>query len=141
METNESTSGNETLESKDKQSSKGVIMDILSGNLFTMDIFLRQLPFIFFLVFIAFLQIANSYHAEKIKWQIRRAKEEIKGLRAQSLTVASEYMFLSNQTEVVRMVNQKGIDLKESVDPPKKIEILKIDRKIKDEKTDNFKRK
>jgi hypothetical protein len=125
MDENYQNTENQAEEPVNKQSSKGVIMDILSGNLFTREVFIRQLPFIFFLVFLAFVQIANSYNAEKLRWQIKRSKEELKGLRAQSLSTASELMYLSNQTEVLKLVAKKGLDLNESVEPPKKIVIEK----------------
>jgi hypothetical protein len=50
-------------------------------------------------------------------------QKEINELRAEAITTSSELMFISKQSEVVKLVKKRGIDLEESVEPPRKIVI------------------
>jgi len=47
--------------------------------------------------------------------------KEISELRSQAITISSELMFISKQSEVAKLVELRGIGLKESVEPPRKI--------------------
>ncbi|HOU74339.1 MAG TPA: FtsL-like putative cell division protein, partial [Tenuifilum sp.] len=42
-------------------------------------------------------------------------------LRAESITTAAQYMSISRQSEVVKLVEEKGLGLIESRVPPKKL--------------------
>ena len=48
-------------------------------------------------------------------------QNEIEELRAESITTASELIYFSKRSEVNKMINEKGLDLKESRVPPIKI--------------------
>lgn len=104
-----------------KNGRKTNIRDIIDGSLLTNEFLVRQFPFILYLVFLALLYIGNRYHAEKIVRETLRTQVEIKELQSESVTIASELMFISRQSAVQRMLNQQGIELKESIAPPKKI--------------------
>lgn len=79
----------------------------------------KALQFVFFLTVLGLVYIANSYYAEKKIRQIDSTVKELKELRAEQISVKSEYMLLSKQTHVVSKVSVIG--LKESTSPPKKI--------------------
>jgi Bacteriodetes cell division protein (FtsL-like) len=95
--------------------------DLISGAILTRTAVLRQLPFILFLVFMAIAYITNRYHAEKITRKTIELQEELNELRAQYTSTASELMFLSRQSQVLRLVEENNLGLKESRVPPKKI--------------------
>jgi len=84
---------------------------------------IQQLPFIFFLVFLSVIYISNRYHAETLRNRVEDLREVTNELRSQAIFVSSELMKLSRQTEVAEEMGKKGLDLKESVEPPKKIEL------------------
>ncbi|MGE0088331.1 MAG: FtsL-like putative cell division protein [Bacteroidales bacterium] len=104
-----------------KKARKGSIRDVLDGSVLTNDWFVKQLPYIIFLVLLAFIYIGNRYHAEKIVRRNIELQKEINDLRAESITTAAELMLISKQSEVAKKVKERGLDLEESVVPPKKI--------------------
>jgi hypothetical protein len=98
---------------------------ILDGSLLAKKEVAKQLPFIIFLTLLGIIYIANRYHAERVSREVLSLQEEVKELRAESITTASELMFISKQSEVSKLVEQRGLGLKESLEPPKKIVIEK----------------
>lgn len=106
-----------------KESKLGSIKDLLDGSLIANDFIVQQLPYIVFLVMLAFIYIANRYNAEKVVRQSIELTKEINDLRAEAITTSSELMFISKQSEVAKLVNKRGLGLKESVEPPRKIVI------------------
>lgn len=106
-----------------KESKLGSIKDLLDGSLIANDFIVRQLPYIVFLVLLAFIYIANRYNAEKVVRESIELTKEINELRAEAITTSSELMFISKQSEVSKLVQKRGLGLKESVEPPRKIVI------------------
>ena len=104
---------------------KSSFKSLLDGSLLTRKRVIRQLPFILFLTFLAIIYIGNRYHAEKIVRKTVVLQNEIKELRAEAITTASELMFISKQSEVSKLVKQNNLNLEESVEPPTKINISK----------------
>jgi cell division protein FtsL len=113
---------NETIANGPKESS--IFRGLIDGTLLTRKKVIRQLPFIFYLVFLGLIYISNRYHAETLRNRIEDLRETTNELRSEAIFVSSELMKLSRQTEVADEVERKGLELKESVKPPKKI-ILK----------------
>ena len=108
-----------------KGSRFGSIKDLLDGSLIANDFIVKQLPYIVFLVALAFIYIANRYHAEKVVRASIELSKEINELRAEAITTSSELMFISKQSEVAKLIEERGLGLKESVEPPRKIVIEK----------------
>jgi len=98
-----------------------VIRNILNGNVLNRESVTSQIPYIFFLAFLAIIYIANRYRYEKLVKEVQTLQVEVKNLRAESITTASQLMFISTQSQVSRLVEEKGLGLEESVVPPKKI--------------------
>jgi hypothetical protein len=99
----------------------GGIRSILNGNVLNKESVTSQIPYIFFLAFLAIIYIANRYRYEKLVREGQALQVEVKNLRAESITTASQLMFISTQSQVSRLVQEKGLGLEESVVPPKKI--------------------
>jgi len=106
-----------------KELKVNILKEVLSGSLIVKKTLLEQLPFVFFLTFIAVIYIGNRYHAERIYRRTVTLQNEIKELRSESITTASELMNLSKQSEVTKMIQEKGLEVKESVIPPVKIKL------------------
>lgn len=102
-----------------------LLRGMIDGTLLTRRSVLKQMPFIFFLVFLSLVYISNRYHADMLKRRISYLRTETGELRSRAIFVSSELMKLSRQTEVAEEVERKGLDLKESQEPPKKIVIKK----------------
>jgi hypothetical protein len=101
---------------------KARFKDVLDGSLLTRDNVVSQLPFVLFLTFLLVIYIGNRYHAERVIRQSLKLQTELKELRASSISTASELEYLSNQTQVARLVEQRNIGLKYSDRPPIKID-------------------
>jgi hypothetical protein len=97
------------------------VKEFISGRLLSRERLAGQLPFVFFLFFLAVFYIANRYHAERLLRESSKLQEELSELRAESITTASELMFASRQSQVFKAVQEKGLGLKESRTPPTRI--------------------
>jgi cell division protein FtsL len=98
---------------------------MVDGSLLTRKAVVNQLPFVLFLVFIGLVYISNRYHADMLRKKIEILRVETGELRSKAIFVSSELMKLSRQTEVADEASKKGLDLKESMEPPKKIVVKK----------------
>jgi hypothetical protein len=101
----------------------GTLKGLLAGSLLTKEKVVRQLPFILFLTGLAFIYIGNRYHAEKLVRENSRLQDEVRELRARALSTSAELMHLSKQSEVLHLLKEKNMGLRESVTPPRKIVI------------------
>lgn len=81
----------------------------------------KNLPFVLYCSALALLYIANAHMVEKRIRSINKLENEIKDLRAEYITLKSELMYLSKQSEVAKRVEVAG--LKELRSAPKKIYI------------------
>ena len=108
-----------------KNEARMPLKNVMDGSILTRDSVINQLPYILFLTLIAVLYIGNRYHAEKIVRKTIQIQAELKELRAESITSASKLMYISKQSEVARLVNKKGLGLKEAVEPPQKLVVKK----------------
>ncbi len=79
----------------------------------------RLMPYIFFLAFLAVLYIYNSNHAIRMIRDCDRLTKEIKEHRAEFISVKSEFMYRSKQSQVSKRLDERG--LKELKQPPIKI--------------------
>ena len=104
--------------------STGGIKDILDGKK-TREWVVRNLGFIIYVTILIFFYIGNRYSCEKTIKNIVLIEKELKELRYESITTASELMSQSRMSEVSKMVKEKGIDLEESREPAKKLEVDK----------------
>jgi hypothetical protein len=98
---------------------------ILDGSVLTIHSFVKQVPFIFFLVFLALVYIGNRYHAERVFRTLTTLKDEVRDMRAEEMMVASELMNLSRPSRVQDLVDKNDLGLKEPVKPPYKIVVNK----------------
>lgn len=80
---------------------------------------IQNLPFLFFLVFLAGIYIWNTHYTVKTISEINKLEKELKELRWEYMTNHAELMNVSKQSEVAKMVEPIG--LKELDKPPYKI--------------------
>jgi len=108
----------QSIEEKEKSFS---FRDLVDGNVLTRKSVLKQSRFILLLVGIAFLSIANRNHAEKKVIQLNRLQSDVKEMRAKSISISSDLVRISRQSEVVRLVNRYDLGLEENLEPPQKL--------------------
>ena len=112
-------------ETKDEKAGKGksasFMKELLSGTIFSEKIVLRNLWYIIFLTILGAIYIGNRFHAEKITRESSRLTREVKDLKAEALSTSANLMSVSKQSEVFRMVREKGLGLEELKIPPYKL--------------------
>jgi hypothetical protein len=97
------------------------IKELFDGTFLVRENMIRQLPYLLFLTFLGVIYIGNRFHAEHMVRQINELKIEVGNLRAEQITITSELMNISRPSEVAALVESKGLELKESMEPPKKL--------------------
>lgn len=116
---NNSIEEKDVFDTKASRKAKRVMSSFNIFSLLGRDKIIKMMPFVFFITLLALVYIANSYYAEKTIREIDATGKEIKELRSEFISVQSDLMMKSKQTEVLNAVQQMG--LKQSLEPPKKI--------------------
>lgn len=114
------------LSAPEKKTERGVtrsLMSVISGNFLSGEDVLKHLPYLLFLAIAGLLYIANGYYAEETVRKLNKSEGELKELRSEYISTKSELMYKSKQSEVVKIIEEKGLGLKESLMPPKKITV------------------
>jgi cell division protein FtsL len=102
------------------------LKELLSGSMVTEKIILKNLWFVLLVTLLAAIYIGNRFHAEKVTREMTRLQREVKELRAESLSTSADLMYLSRQSEVYKLIREKGLNLEELKVPPYK---LLVDKK------------
>jgi len=117
----------EKKDNSDKKAKTGsFVKELLSGSMITEKIILGNLWYVFLLTLLAAIYIGNRFHAEKVTREMARLQKEVRELRAESLSTSADLMYVSRQSEVSRLVKEKGLNLEELKVPPYK---LLVDKK------------
>jgi cell division protein FtsL len=112
----------EAEEKKKKKVKPGsFVKELLSGSMITEKIILKNLWYLLLITLLAAIYIGNRFHAEKITRETTRLQQEVRELRAESLSTSASLMFISRQSEVYRLVKEKGLNLEELKTPPYKL--------------------
>ncbi len=101
------------------------LKELLSGTMVSEKIILKNLGYISLVTFLLAVYIGNRFHAEKITRESTKLLKEVKDLRAEALSISADLMYISRQSEVYRLVREKGLDLEELKTPPYKILVNK----------------
>ncbi|HET6225250.1 MAG TPA: FtsL-like putative cell division protein [Bacteroidia bacterium] len=99
------------------------VASVVSGSFLSKETTIKNLPFIFFLSFLAICYIANGYYADDQVRKVNRLNNEIKELRTQYIVSKDSLVIKSKQTEIAKALAKQQTGIKESVVPPKKIVI------------------
>ncbi len=95
------------------------IRQILDGSTMLRDMVQRHWSLLLLIFALCLVLIANNYLSERMVRESNALKKEVKELRFRQLSVEAEYMRLSRQSSVARLLDSTGI--KESVVPPVKL--------------------
>ena len=94
---------------KEKKRKDGFLKTLISGSLLSEKLVLNNLGLLTLLTLLGAVYIGNRFHAEKT---IRLSK---------ALATSAELMYISKQSEVLRMINDRELGLKELKEPPYKL--------------------
>ncbi len=104
-----------------KKSGEGFLKMLISGSLFSERLVLGNLGLLVLLTIFGAVYIANRFHAEKTIRNTDSLQKEVKALRSEAIATSADLMYLSNQSEVLKLINEKGLGLKELKEPPYKL--------------------
>jgi Bacteriodetes cell division protein (FtsL-like) len=110
-----------TTTSENEDNKKIRFREIMNGTFLVRENMRRQLPFVLFLTFLGIIYIGNRFHAERMVRKIDELKIEVGNLRSEQITITSELMNISRPSQVIELVQSRGLNLKESIEPPKKL--------------------
>jgi hypothetical protein len=99
----------------------GFIRELLSGSMISEKIILKNLGYVSLITILAALYIGNRFHAEKLTRETGRLQKEVRDLRAEALSTSASLMDVARQSEVYRLVREKGLNLEELKTPPYKL--------------------
>jgi hypothetical protein len=95
--------------------------ELMSGTMVTEKIILRNLRYFILLTILGTLYIGNRFHAESLTRQINKLQKEVRDLRSEALSTSADLMSVSKQSEVTKLVKNRGLGLEELTTPPFKI--------------------
>lgn len=116
----------DAVEEKAEETQQFLRTLLTAGNLSIYSI-VNYLPFIGFVALLMMLYITNRHYAENTIRKIDRLSKDVKELSWDHKSLSAELMKMSTQTEIAKRVDTLG--LKERVEPPIKIEIVKAVKK------------
>ena len=99
--------------------------ELLSGSMVSEKIILKNFGYVSLITVLLAIYIGNRFHAEKITRESTRLQREVKDLRAEALSTSADLMYVSRQSEVFRLVREKGLNLEEMKTPPYKLLVRK----------------
>jgi len=108
---------------KKLQSGSKIIRNLFDGTFFYKGLIKQNLFYIVFCTLLLIFYIGNRYKSEDQLTEIARLEKEILDLRYESITTSAEFMSVSRQSEVARLIEDRGLDLEESIKAPQRIYI------------------
>lgn len=106
-----------------KESKRLTAKDLLGGNVLSREGVIKQVPYLLFLFVLLIFYIGNQYQGAKVMKKVMMVEARLKVLRTESISTTFERMEMSKQSEVIKLVEERGLGLKEAIQPPFKIEI------------------
>lgn len=113
----------EPVELKPRKPSKikQAVVSVLSGSILSRAEVKKQYPYMLFIAFLMMIYIGNVFKMQQLHRYHGRLSKEVKELRAKSLTISSQRVDATRQSQIIKELEARGIDLRESLVPPKVI--------------------
>lgn len=102
--------------------------DILNGDILSKNFLRKQYILLILISLIAFLYVGNRYSCETQLAKEISLKKQILDLKYESMTISAELMRISRQSNVLNLVNSRGLDLIQTNTPPIVIEDSVIEK-------------
>ncbi len=104
-----------------KKSGKGWMKGLISGTFITERLILNNMRYAVLIVFLGIILITNKFQAERANREIVALEQEVRDLRAESLSVSAELGGVSRQSKIIDLVKERGLGLEELREPPYRI--------------------
>lgn len=99
----------------------GFFKGLISGTVISDTIILKDVRYTAMIVLLAIIFIANRFNAERVEREISALEQEVRDLRAESLSVSADLGSVSRQSEISDLVKERGLGLEELREPPYRI--------------------
>ena len=100
------------------------LRDVINGNILTKKFLKKQYGLLILIAVLAFAYVDNRYYCETQQARVIELKKQIQDVKYESLTISAQLMRITRQSNILNMVNERGLNLKESNTPPVVIETL-----------------
>jgi len=97
------------------------IRDVFAGNILTRKTLIRQWKLLALICLLTFCYIGNRYSCERRIAEIGKLQRVLQDVKFDALSRSFELMSLGKQSEIEKSINNKDINLTESVTPPYRI--------------------
>jgi hypothetical protein len=94
------------------------VRDIINGDILTKNFLRKQYALIGLIAFLTFMYVDNRFYCETQMSRVIELKKKIKDVKYESLTVSAQLMEISRQSSILKLLNEKGLDLKVIETPP-----------------------
>lgn len=105
-----------------KQTSQ-TLVQIMNGEFLTKEFVVRNLVYIFFVMFLLILMVSKGYYVNQLSTDIRKTEEEVGQLTADFVESKAKLEEETRRTELIEKLSPIG--LRETVNPTKVIRIKK----------------
>jgi len=92
--------------------------DLLTGNILTKKFLRKQYGLIAMIALLTFIYIDNRYYCETQLADEIKLKKQLQDIKYESLTISAELMQLSRQSNVEKMIRDRGVDIEATTTPP-----------------------
>ncbi len=97
---------------------KTIKNEILGGEILTRDFIAKQFKLVLLIIFLLVFYINNRYVCLQKISEINKLKRELKDAKFESLTRTTELMSRSKQSQIEKMINDRGVYLESPKSPP-----------------------
>lgn len=98
---------------------------IMDGSFLSTDFFRQQYKFMLLIVVLLIFYIGNRYSMNAKIAEVDRLKQELTETRYEALVQNSNLMQESRQSHIRKLVEERGLDLKETTQPPFHLKVKK----------------
>jgi len=98
---------------------------ILGGTIFTTEFFRKQIYVIILICILSFFYVDNRFYCETQMSKVLELKKKIEDLKYESLTISAQLMNISRQSNVIKLVKEKNLNLVGTETPPVVIDTKK----------------
>ncbi len=93
------------------------VMHVLSGTILTENFFLKNTHFMLVIIIIIALYISNRYSCISKMAEIQKLERELKDAKYESLTISTELIGVSRESQVQSLVERNGIGIQVPTEP------------------------
>ena len=101
------------------------LAQIMDGSFLSTDFFRQQYKFMLLIVVLLIFYIGNRYSMNAKIAEVDRLKQELTETRYEALVQNSNLMQESRQSHIRQLVEQRGLDLRETTLPPYHLKVKK----------------